>query len=125
MGVGYDDDIDQDRALEECPLDDGLRLVAKQELREDDVIRAHSLRAMRNWIRKHPDIVTCRTGNYSRIRVIDRFRLTKGGGSPAIDDRWWKLLTFITHIYEYRYRIRHYTVRLGKFVFNDKAYGKI
>lgn len=63
MGVGYDDDIDQDRALEECPLDDGLRLVAKQELREDDVIRAHSLRAMRNWIRKHPDIVTCRTGN--------------------------------------------------------------
>jgi len=60
MGVGYDSDRD---AAEECPLaDHHLRLVAKQELREDDVIRAHALRAMRNWIRKHPDIVSCRTG---------------------------------------------------------------
>lgn len=59
MGVGYDSD---DNTVEECPLADGLRLVAKQELREDDVIRSHSLRAMRNWIRKHPDIVNCRTG---------------------------------------------------------------
>jgi len=60
MGKGYDSD---ENTVEECPLADGLRLVAKQELREDDVIRTHSLRAMRNWIRKHPDIVNCRTGN--------------------------------------------------------------
>jgi hypothetical protein len=52
--------------VEECPLADDLRLVAKQELREDDIIRTHSLRAMRNWIRKHPDIVNCRTGNSHR-----------------------------------------------------------
>lgn len=60
MGVGYDSD---EQTVDECPLPNDLRLVAKQELREDDMIRAHSLRAMRNWIRKHPDIVNCRTGN--------------------------------------------------------------
>lgn len=63
MGVGYDSD--EDTAVQ-CPLADDLKFVAKQELREDDIIRKHSLRAMRDWIRKHPDIVNCRTGTGPR-----------------------------------------------------------
>lgn len=66
MGVGYDSD--EENTIEECPLADDLKLVAKQELREDDDIRTHSLRAMRNWIKKHPDIINCRTGIVVLIR---------------------------------------------------------
>jgi len=80
MGVGYDSD--QDRAVEECPLEDDLRLVAKQELREDDVLRTHSLRAMRNWIRKHPDIVNCRTD----APFLLRFLRTKKFSVPMAQD---------------------------------------
>jgi len=76
MGVGYDDS-DRD-AAEECPLADDLRLVAKQELREDDVIRAHSLRAMRNWIRKHPDIVNCRTGTHAEHALVPPASVSTG-----------------------------------------------
>lgn len=87
MGVGYDSDQD---TVEECPLADDLRLVAKQELREDDVIRTHSLRAMRNWIRKHPDIVNCRTGNVFTGYIIrvhgDRFIRADLGN---VDNVYW------------------------------------
>ncbi|XP_015375739.1 PREDICTED: clavesin-1-like [Diuraphis noxia] len=79
MGVGYDSD---ENTVEECPLADGLRLVAKQELREDDVIRTHSLRAMRNWIRKHPDIVNCRTD----APFLLRFLRTKKFSIPMAQD---------------------------------------
>ncbi|XP_050545299.1 alpha-tocopherol transfer protein-like isoform X2 [Daktulosphaira vitifoliae] len=68
MGVGYDSD--EENTIEECPLADDLKLVAKQELREDDDIRTHSLRAMRNWIKKHPDIINCRTDAPFLLRFL-------------------------------------------------------
>lgn len=47
----------------ECTLSPLAKKVAKEELREDDEIRSFALQQMRNWIAKHPRIVSCRIGN--------------------------------------------------------------
>lgn len=68
MGVSHDDEdvnanyvspLDDDYV---SPLNEDLRLTARTELREDENIRIHSLKQMREWIHKHPDIEYCRTG---------------------------------------------------------------
>lgn len=51
------------------PLNEDLRLLARTELREDDNIRVHCLKQMREWIHKHPDIEYCRTG-WSRTILL-------------------------------------------------------
>ncbi|XP_050433868.1 clavesin-1 isoform X2 [Adelges cooleyi] len=96
MGVGYDSDDD---TFEECPLADDLRLIAKQELREDEEIRTHSLRAMRSWIRKHPDIINCRVD----APFLLRFLRTKKFSVPMAQNMLERYL-IIRELYPQWYR---------------------
>lgn len=45
-----------------CALSKRALKVAKQELREDEQTREFALIQMREWIRKNPRIIYCRTG---------------------------------------------------------------
>ncbi|XP_058122035.1 clavesin-2-like [Anopheles ziemanni] len=57
----------------EFSLPEQYRKMAKEELREDDEIREHSLAQMREWIAKHPYIRKCRTDAPFLLRFL-RFR---------------------------------------------------
>ncbi|XP_058122034.1 retinaldehyde-binding protein 1-like [Anopheles ziemanni] len=57
----------------EFTLPEHYRKMAKEELREDDEIREHSLAQMREWIAKHPYIRKCRTDASFLLRFL-RFR---------------------------------------------------
>ena len=46
----------------QCTLEPRFREMAREELREDESIRAHALSQLRDWISKHPHIRKCRTG---------------------------------------------------------------
>lgn len=45
-----------------CPLSQLARKVAKEELREDEETVIFALEQMRDWIKKNPRIISCRTG---------------------------------------------------------------
>lgn len=59
MGLGGKDVICEDTVVS---LPEPLRKTALEELREDDNIRQQSLEQVREWIKKHPAIKSCRTG---------------------------------------------------------------
>lgn len=54
----------------ECSLSPNFRKMAKEELREDDSMRAQSLAQFREWIAKHPHIKTCRTDSKFLLRFL-------------------------------------------------------
>lgn len=60
MGVGYENDNEEQEKILDANKE--LKLLAKVELREDEETRNHALATLREWIAKHPDIVSCRTG---------------------------------------------------------------
>ena len=53
-----------------CTLSDELKRKAKEELREDDIIREQYLRQLRQWIAKHPRIKRCRTDAVFLLRFL-------------------------------------------------------
>lgn len=54
---------------EPCTLPKDVQLVASNELREDENIRAQSLLAFRQWISKSSDVQNINTGTSSYIIV--------------------------------------------------------
>lgn len=53
-----------------CTLSEETLAIAKEELREDEEIREHSLRNLREWIDKHPTIRNCRTDAPFLLRFL-------------------------------------------------------
>ncbi|XP_072160313.1 clavesin-1-like [Bemisia tabaci] len=90
--LGENEISQEDKAA--CLLREELRLVAKTELREDDAIRTHALRQMRDWISKHPDIEYCRTD----APFLLRFLRTKKFCMPLAQEMLERYLT-IRQIY--------------------------
>lgn len=59
-----------------CPLSQLARKVAKEELREDEETVNFALEQMRDWIKKNPRIIACRTGKKNEIPTqVKRNRL--------------------------------------------------
>jgi len=52
----------QDDVEYKCTLSAETQEIAKNELREEEGIRADSLRLMREWAIQNPCIIKCRTG---------------------------------------------------------------
>ncbi len=52
----------EDTEKYDCPLSQFALKVAKEELREDEETRIFALQQMREWIKKNPRIIFCRTG---------------------------------------------------------------
>lgn len=46
-----------------CELPEETQKIAKEELREDPVIRAQALVSVREWVLQNPRISNCRLGN--------------------------------------------------------------
>ncbi|XP_023159087.1 clavesin-1 isoform X2 [Ceratitis capitata] len=53
-----------------CTLSPGMKIVAKEELHEDDNIRRQALKQFREWISKHPSIKKCRTDSLFLLRFL-------------------------------------------------------
>ncbi|XP_039966000.1 clavesin-2 isoform X3 [Bactrocera tryoni] len=53
-----------------CSLSPALKLIAKEELHEDDNIRHQALHQFREWISKHPRIKKCRTDTLFLLRFL-------------------------------------------------------
>lgn len=49
----------------ECKLSEYYQDIALKELREDESRRRQALEQFRDWIKKHPFIKSCRTGQYN------------------------------------------------------------
>lgn len=98
--MGVEHDVEEDvNANYVTPLNEDLRLVARTELREDENIRVHSLKQMREWIQKHPDIEYCRTDS----SFLLRFLRVKKFCIPLAQDMLEKYLA-IRHIYPQWFR---------------------
>ncbi|XP_036339856.1 clavesin-1-like isoform X1 [Rhagoletis pomonella] len=54
----------------ECSLSPEMKLLAKEELHEDDNIRQQALKQFREWISKHPSIKKCRTDSMFLLRFL-------------------------------------------------------
>ncbi|XP_011194416.1 clavesin-2 isoform X3 [Zeugodacus cucurbitae] len=53
-----------------CSLSPALKIIAKEELHEDDNIRCQALQQLREWITKHPRIKKCRTDSVFLLRFL-------------------------------------------------------
>lgn len=53
-----------------CGLSPAMKLVAKEELHEDENIRRQALAQFREWIEKHPHIRKCRTDTVFLLRFL-------------------------------------------------------
>lgn len=47
-----------------CPLSEETQAIAKEELREDRIIRDSALASIREWVIQNPKITNCRLGNF-------------------------------------------------------------
>ncbi|ALC44333.1 Cralbp [Drosophila busckii] len=72
-----------------CSLSQDMKLVAKEELHEDDNIRRQALAQFREWIAKHPRIKKCRTDAVFLLR----FLRTKKFSVPAACEMLERYLT--------------------------------
>lgn len=53
-----------------CSLSESTKLIAREELREDDAIKKQALDQFRQWIKKHPNIKRCRTDAAFLLRFL-------------------------------------------------------
>lgn len=53
-----------------CSLSPAMKIIAKEELHEDDNIRFQALNQFREWISKHPRIKKCRTDSLFLLRFL-------------------------------------------------------
>ncbi|XP_037939129.1 clavesin-1 [Teleopsis dalmanni] len=72
-----------------CSLSSQMKIVAKEELHEDDNIRKQALAQFREWISKHPHIKKCRTDAVFLLR----FLRTKKFSVPAACEMLERYLT--------------------------------
>ncbi|XP_030385422.1 clavesin-1 [Scaptodrosophila lebanonensis] len=72
-----------------CPLSAEMKVVAKEELHEDENIRRQALAQFREWIAKHPNIKKCRTDAVFLLR----FLRTKKFSVPAACEMLERYLT--------------------------------
>ncbi|XP_053952859.1 clavesin-1 [Anastrepha ludens] len=53
-----------------CSLSSEMKILAKEELHEDDNVRQQALNQFREWISKHPSIKKCRTDSVFLLRFL-------------------------------------------------------
>ena len=56
-----------------CTLSDELKKIAANELRETEKIRAHGIKALRDWVMENPRIIRCRLDSTYLLKSL-RFR---------------------------------------------------
>ncbi|XP_031839310.1 clavesin-2 [Nomia melanderi] len=72
-----------------CSLSESTKLIAREELREDDAIKKQALDQFRQWIGKHPNIKRCRTD----APFLLRFLRTKKFSLPLAQEMLERYLT--------------------------------